>query len=235
MRVGEVAKRTGVSVRTLHHYDEIGLLVPSGRSESKYRLYDEGDLLRLLQIKALQQLGFSLQEIRGLAGTRDQSPQAILDQRIAALDHEIEIQRRMRDRLGRVAAALRNGKQPTAADVIDAIEGMTMFDKYFTPEQQETLRKRAETVGAERIREVGNEWPKLIAEVKQAMESNTPPTDPHVQELAKRWMALVHEFSGGDKAIEGSVAKMASNEPAARERMGFDPALFEYVGKALRS
>jgi DNA-binding transcriptional MerR regulator len=56
MKVGELAKQTGISVRTLHYYDEIGLLSPSGRTESDYRLYAEADIVRLQQIMSLRQL-----------------------------------------------------------------------------------------------------------------------------------------------------------------------------------
>src|SRR6476646_6711292 len=63
-KVGELAKRTGVSVRALHHYDEIGLLSASLRSESGYRLYTEADVIRLQQIRSLRSLGFSLDESR---------------------------------------------------------------------------------------------------------------------------------------------------------------------------
>ncbi|MFN8222477.1 MAG: MerR family transcriptional regulator [Gaiellales bacterium] len=63
-RVAELARLSGVSVRTLHHYDEIGLLVPSRRTEAGYRLYTEQDLLRLQQILLHRELGLSLDEIR---------------------------------------------------------------------------------------------------------------------------------------------------------------------------
>jgi len=61
--VGQVAGFTGVTVRTLHHYDEIGLLSPSGRSMAGYRVYDESDLQRLQQILFYRELGFALEEI----------------------------------------------------------------------------------------------------------------------------------------------------------------------------
>lgn len=64
LRVKELARLTGVSVRTLHHYDHIGLLVSSARSASGYRLYDQTDLLRLMQILDLRELGLSLDRIR---------------------------------------------------------------------------------------------------------------------------------------------------------------------------
>ncbi|MBF2016646.1 MAG: MerR family transcriptional regulator [Rivularia sp. T60_A2020_040] len=59
MKIGKLAKQTGISVRTLHYYDEIGLLSPSGRTEADYRLYAEADIVRLQQIISLRQLGFS--------------------------------------------------------------------------------------------------------------------------------------------------------------------------------
>ena len=69
MKVGELAKRTGLSVRALHYYDEIGLLQPSEVTESGHRLYGEAELVRLQQIKSLRQLGFSLDEIRACLDT----------------------------------------------------------------------------------------------------------------------------------------------------------------------
>jgi DNA-binding transcriptional MerR regulator len=64
--VGEVAKLAKVSVRTLHHYDELGLLSPSARSEAGYRLYASDDLDRLQQVLFYKELGFGLEEIRDL-------------------------------------------------------------------------------------------------------------------------------------------------------------------------
>ena len=61
--VGRVAELAGVTVRTLHHYDEIGLLSPSERSQAGYRRYDDHDLERLQQIRYYRELGFSLPEI----------------------------------------------------------------------------------------------------------------------------------------------------------------------------
>src|SRR6476619_7721080 len=64
--VGQVAELFGVTVRTLHHYDEIGLLVPSERSGAGYRLYTDGDLARLQQIVVYRRLELSLDEIASL-------------------------------------------------------------------------------------------------------------------------------------------------------------------------
>jgi DNA-binding transcriptional MerR regulator len=98
--VGELARHTGVTVRTLHHYDELGLVKPSARSGAGYRLYDDRDLLRLQHALRLRELGFQLHEIAEMladpdfdraAALREQRTQLLarrdhLDRLIAAVD-----------------------------------------------------------------------------------------------------------------------------------------------------
>ncbi len=82
LSVGKVAELASVSVRTLHHYDEIGLLSPSGRSEAGYRLYDDADLVRLQQILFYRELGFSLEDIdRVMTDPHFDRRTALLEQR----------------------------------------------------------------------------------------------------------------------------------------------------------
>lgn len=66
MRIGELAERTGLSLPTLRHYDETGLLAPSGRSAGNFRLYSEADYERLMVIRRMKPLGFSVEEMRDL-------------------------------------------------------------------------------------------------------------------------------------------------------------------------
>lgn len=72
MHIGALAERTGMSLRTLRHYDETGLLEPSGRSEGGFRLYTDDDLARLLVIRRMKPLGFSLDEMADLLEVVDQ-------------------------------------------------------------------------------------------------------------------------------------------------------------------
>ena len=80
LKVGELAKQTGLSVRTLHHYDAIGLLVPSHRTAAGHRLYTAVDVARLQQVVSLRQLGLSLDEVRGCLDRGDPAPLAVLEQ-----------------------------------------------------------------------------------------------------------------------------------------------------------
>lgn len=71
MRIGEVADRTELSLRTLRHYDEIGLVAPSARTDGGFRLYTDGDVARILLIRRMKPLGYSLDEMRELLDVVD--------------------------------------------------------------------------------------------------------------------------------------------------------------------
>lgn len=236
MRVGALAKRTGVSVRTLHYYDEIGLLAPSRHSEAGYRLYMADDVVRLQQIMSLRQLGFSLDQIRECLCRGNVSPLRVIEQQIAQLREQIALHHHLRDRLEAIARGLRQAEEPSITELLHTMEVMNRMEKYYTPEQREWLNERRQTVGEERIREVEAEWPKLIAAVRDAMDAGTDPADPKVQALAQRWMGLVREFTGGNPGIEKSLRTMYQNEASQNIHPSMDPRMSEYmayIGKAM--
>ena len=229
-KIGELAKRTGVSVRTLHHYDEIELLSPSHRTESGHRLYGREEVVRLQQILSLRQMGLSLGDVAGMLARRKTDAQKIIKQHIARLRQQIAAQQDLCARLEAIAARYESA---TAEEFIQAIEVMTMFEKYYTKEQLETLRQRAATIGDARIREVEQEWPKLIADVRAEMQRGTDPKDPRMQALAKKWMSLVEEFTGGDPDITQSLGNLYAGEPEFATQQALDGDIFSFVRKAL--
>lgn len=88
MTVKQLAQKCGVSVRTLHHYDAIGLLKPAKTTEAGYRLYDEATLERLYLILLFRELGFRLQDIRGILDAPDFDRNRVLEQQIALLERK---------------------------------------------------------------------------------------------------------------------------------------------------
>ncbi|MDF2443988.1 MAG: MerR family transcriptional regulator, Zn(II)-responsive regulator of zntA, partial [Subtercola sp.] len=83
MQIGELAEKTSMSLRTIRHYDEVGLLRPSGRSEGGFRLYTQSDFNRLMLIRRMKPLGFTLEEMADLLRTIDgmrseQDPDALV-------------------------------------------------------------------------------------------------------------------------------------------------------------
>ncbi|MFG3660516.1 MerR family transcriptional regulator [Streptomyces sp. NPDC047706] len=71
MQIGEVAARTELSLRTIRHYEETGLIVPSARSQGGFRLYTEADVARLMVIRRMKPLGFTLDQMRDLLDATD--------------------------------------------------------------------------------------------------------------------------------------------------------------------
>jgi len=234
MKVGEVAKRTGLSVRTLHYYHEIGLLTPSELTASRHRLYGAPELLRLQQIKSLRQLGFSLDEIREMLDSPMLSPRRVLEMHAARLREQIVERERLSALLESLAVSFSCADAVSVDTLIQAIEGITMIEKEFTPEEMREIKARGKQLGEAHIREVEAEWPRLIAQVRAEMEKGTDPTSETVRALANRWGELVREFTGGNPSIEQKLRAKFATEPDLRQQTGIDPALVEYVATAMR-
>src|SRR3954468_8096229 len=162
LKVGELARSTGLTVRTLHHYDEIGLLKPSGRSESGYRLYGEDDVARLHAIQALRHLGLPLAEIGPLLDGSAAAPQRVIEQQMHALDHQIRQATDFRERLALMHAMLLKGGSPSMDDWVGSLSMMTTFGRYFE------ARELKQILGA--YGSVEQEWLQLQAEVRRYMD-----------------------------------------------------------------
>ncbi|WP_257979615.1 MerR family transcriptional regulator, partial [Corallococcus exiguus] len=117
--MGELARRTGLTVRALHHYDEIGLLAPSGRSGSGYRLYSEADVQRLHAIQTLRHLGLPLGDIAGLLEDGGPEPGHLIAQQIESLDRQIAQAAELRARLSLLRDGLMTGSAPSMGDWLD--------------------------------------------------------------------------------------------------------------------
>lgn len=237
-KVGELASRTGLTVRTLHHYDAIGLLSPSGRTASSHgsghRLYTATDVARLHQIMSLKALGFTLEQIGEYLSRADYDPREVLCRCLERVRTQAANLARLEDRLRSLVETLDRAGDASAESFLETIEVMAMVEKYYTPEQLDQLKARREQIGEERIKQVEEEWPRLMASVREAMAAGRSPTDPAVRDLARRWMELVNAFTGGDPGIARSLGNMYSNEEKVH---GMDATsmrpMFEYIQKAL--
>ncbi len=235
-RIGEVAAATGLSVRTLHHYDEIGLLRPSGRSDAGYRLYGDADVRRLYRIVALRRLGLALADIGGLLDAPGDGAdvRSVVRAQLTRLDDEAMLRERLRGRLTRLLAAL-DGAGDGAADLfIDAIEGMTMSERYYTPEQLADLDRRRAALGEEGMRRAEADWAQLIAEADALRATGTDPADPRAQALGERWAGLIAQFTGGDQGIAASLKRMYEVEgPEAASRGAVSAETMAWMGEVM--
>jgi DNA-binding transcriptional MerR regulator len=236
MKVGMLAKRTGVTVRTLHHYDEIGLLSPGDRTSAGHRLYGDAEVHRLQQVASLRHLGLSLEQIRACLDRPEYSLDRVLELQIERIEEAIGREKALRDLIRTLRARLRSAEGPSVDDLTPTIEVTMNHQKYYTPEQLAQLQRRAEEVGEERIQQVQHEWAELFAAYGTAMTDGLDPASDEVQALARKSASLIGEFTGGDPGISASLGNMYGIEGgenvAARHGMQTPPGLWEYMARA---
>ncbi|MFD4369566.1 MerR family transcriptional regulator [Rhodococcus sp. NPDC058521] len=191
--VGVVAKLVGVSVRTLHHYDDIGLVTPSERTASGYRSYSGADVERLHQVLLYRELGFPLEEIATLLDDPSVDAMAHLRRQLELLDERI-------DRLHRMAAAVEK-----------MMEARTMGNQLTPEEQREIFGDDwpAEEYAAEAEQRWGDtdEW-------KQSQERTANFTKEDWQKVKENTDALMAKLAEGlaSGAAPGSVEANALAE-----------------------
>jgi DNA-binding transcriptional MerR regulator len=235
LKVGELARRTGLTIRSLHHYDEIGLLRPSLHTEAGHRLYTAADVARLQQIVSLRQLGFSLEEVGHCLDRPGFSPLEVIRLHLARLREQIELQKDLCQRLEGLTQLFASAGEVSADGFLQTIERMTMIENYYTPEQMESFRRRREEAAA-RGEDIGQQgtadWNALLAEYTAEMQKGTDPADRKLQALEKRRQALVSAFSGGDPGIEQNLKRLWTEQgDKLCAQYGMDPKVMEYLGK----
>ena len=213
-QASEFARMTGVTVRTLHHYDRLGLLKPTGRTAAGYRLYAEHDIARLQQIVTLKFIGLPLKQIKSLLDRNALDLQTTL-----RLQREIlvERQRHIGSAIEAIERAERDitsgrGLPEALRKIIEVIEMQNNWDwvkKYYTPEQLAELAER----GTPEVLERGErEWAALIREVNQAISEGVDPSSERAQALAARWEGLIEDFTGGNPEILTSLKRLYSDQ-----------------------
>lgn len=136
LTVGQLSELVGVTVRTLHHYDDIGLLSPTGRSPAGYRLYTDADVTRLRHVVLYRRLGFSLEEIAVLLDDPEADVRAHLRRQRAAVEERIDELREVARALDRALEAEMSGIRLTKE------EQRELFGDGFSEEHLEEARER---------------------------------------------------------------------------------------------
>jgi MerR family transcriptional regulator, thiopeptide resistance regulator len=227
-KIGELARVAGVTVRALHHYDSVGLLVPSERTHGGHRLYSAADVERLYRLLALREVGLPLEEIGPLLDGEDGIGDTVrrhlgwVEQQLGALEQ-------LRLRLTRILAALDGGGASTD-QFLDAMEAMQMFEKYYTPEQLQQLEQRRNELGEDQIKAVEQEWREIYAKLADLRGRGVDPAAPEAQAVGDRAGELIQMFTGGDPGITESLRRMYEQEDPQKLTRGMgDPADMEYM------
>lgn len=215
LQAREFAKRAGVTVRTLHHYDRLGLLRPMSYTEAGYRLYSEKSFVRLQQIVTLKFIGFSLKEIKEILN-RDSYDLA------DSLRVQKEILKAKRQQLDSAVKAIEKAERVLSSgeetgweafakivEVINMQENMDWVKKYYTKEQLEELASRWNPEVQKKAEE---DWNNLFKDITEAKAQGEDPASGKSQSFVKRWDDLIEQFTGSNEGIRQSLTNLYSDQ-----------------------
>lgn len=214
----EFARLAGVTVRTLHHYDRLGLLKPSRYTDAGYRLYGQEDLIRLQQIVTLKFIGFSLTQIKNLLNSNSFDLSVALDQQRAIISEKRQQLDIAIQAIAKAQNLLGTNEQPDweafkqIIEVINMQNNMDWTKKYYSEEAKQKIAERGATIPPEVIEQGQRAWATLIQEVETAVSNGVDPKSEQAAGLATRWSELIRSFTGGDREIQSGLNKMYSDQ-----------------------
>ncbi|MEO3777756.1 MerR family transcriptional regulator [Micromonospora sp. B11E3] len=210
--IGELARASGVTVRTLHHYDEIGVLRASARTTSGHRRYTADDLRRLYRVRALRALGMSLDEIREALASSPAEDPAAMRGLLAAQLRQLTVQAdRIQQLIAQVTGLLSQldgASMPDPDQFLTTLEMISMLDTYFTPEQRDELARRRSELGADAVEEARVRFADLVEQLLAHADAGTPVDDPRVRDLVRQWDELGNAFHA--EGVGGEQTKAAA-------------------------
>jgi DNA-binding transcriptional MerR regulator len=205
MSVGELAKRMGISVRTLQYYDKEGLLSPATHSEGGRRLYSQKDMVKLHQILSFKYLGFSLEDIRNKLSPLDTPEEVaeLLSYQRRGVDEQIsrlkEISRSL-TALQDEVLAMKEVDFKKYADIIALLRAGNEYYwiwKLMDPALETHIQQKI-SIDPKKGQQILDAYLSLVDEVLKLKQQGIPPESPEGVGLAKRWWQMVMDFTGGD-------------------------------------
>ena len=240
--VGRIAHLAGLTVRTLHHYDEIGLVVPSRRSGAGYRLYGPGDVERLQEVLFFRELGFGLDEIKRIVTGPGYARLPALERQRKLLEIKAERILTMIEAVDGAVAAEREGTRMTNEDMLE------VFGDFDPADYEDEVRERwgnteAYRVSAQRTsRYTKQDWQQLgreAGEINEAfialMDAGTPADGPAAREVAERHRAHISKwFYECTPEIHAGLGQMYVSDPRFTENIDkAAPGLARYMAEAI--
>jgi DNA-binding transcriptional MerR regulator len=236
--VGAVAGLTGVSVRTLHHYDDIGLVVPSVRTAAGYRGYTDADIERLHLVLVYRSVGLRLEQIRTLLDDPDADV-------VAHLQHQLELLRSHADRLRHTIDAVeelmtahRRGIQLTAEEQIEIFGTAAHSESYAAEAEQRwgdsdawaQSQRRTATMTKQDWIDAKAEGDALLADLAAAKRAGVAPGSSAADALAARHRASIGRFYDCDAAMQRCLVEMyLADERFTRYYDDAEPGLAQYL------
>jgi DNA-binding transcriptional MerR regulator len=218
-QVHEFAQLAGVTVRTLHHYDRLGLL-RAHRNRSGFRVYTDADLERLENIIALKFIGLPLKQIRTVLGGNKLELGCALRTQLGALEEKKRRLEAVIDTVRSAESALRSGATPCLRTIIEVMEMQNDHEwilQYFNHAARQRVQDRLASMTSESWSELQRAWNSLADDIHAA--ADTDPAAPETQALLSRWENLIRQTTGDDQELVHGLKALYSKRDQWPERV----------------
>jgi DNA-binding transcriptional MerR regulator len=220
LTIGEVAKVVGVTLRTLQHYDNIGIVPASGRTEGGRRYYTESDIIKLEQVIFYRNLGFSLKQIKEklIENATEDNAQILLDKQKVMLYNQIE---KINNSISAIEACQEidaAGKNPPwiflsrFLQLLGNIDLSAWRDYKFSREQEEIFNEHLPTIDI--VLELYTTWKKLSIKAAAYSEIGIKPDTEAARKLVIEWKAMVQKATGGKDEHKRAYIEVDMNREA---------------------
>ncbi|WP_077036951.1 MerR family transcriptional regulator [Pelomonas sp. KK5] len=233
--VGELARRSGITVRALHHYEKLGLLRPSGRSEgNNYRRYGDADVQTLHRILAYQQMGLALKDIAPLLGSEAPPLAELLARQITQAEAELGRQQKLLAMLRRVHARASAGGPELTDHLLALMTARRSYERWFSEEELEQVRQAQEALGEAGIARFRAAYQALLDAMRKLAGQGADPAGPAVRPVALQWIELTRGMPDSEEMRRKGRAMFAA-EPELLKGSGFTLELLDFLDKAVEA
>jgi DNA-binding transcriptional MerR regulator len=236
--IKEFANLTKVTVRTLHYYDQIGLLKPRFEKANGYRVYTEADLLKLQQIVTLKFMGFSLNQVLELLESKGYEAVKSLRIQAGAVKDEISRLREASRAIEQVLSLLETRGRINQKKLIKIMEVIQMgedvkktwHEKFFTEAELKEFQEVGKKYTPEMEAAYRRSWAELIEEVKKNLKAD--PASETAQSLAKKWTDLLNEAYGSHPELKARIGEAYASGAVPDDYRMFGPEVLDFIKKA---
>lgn len=240
--VKKLSKLSGVSVRTLHYYEEINLLKPAYYGENGYRYYEEKELFLLQQILFFKELGFSLKQIQKVVGRSDFDKLSALYSHRKVLQDSIERQKKLVQTIDSTIKHIQGKKKMKEKEIfsgffVTEVEKAKGDESYFEAESLMAKNlKKAPKLTEDDYKRIQDEGYDILGKIASLMEEGFEPASDKVQKLIKKHHSFVLQFHNATKEVYKAMSRLYLEHPAFRKQLdSVHKKLAEFMSEAMQA
>jgi len=234
-KIGFITRKTGLTTRAVHFYEESGLIGPVSRTASGHRTYDRKNLLLLQHIQTLKMLGFSLSDIKPILEGNAVTLKSSIDKLFCKVEQQKNTLALIAARLNKLSSLLLPDTQSNDdmdEVLIKLMDTVRMYERYFTAETIEELHSLSNEMGQATGKNVEETWNTWTDSLKNLITEVVPPSDQRAQQIVNQWKQMLMQACGDDLKKCASISELLNSEHQARADHGITEDMFEFMVKA---